>query len=163
MNTKTVNMKSVSKVCAQAFVIVAGIMVVTACTDLSLPEHQFAKTKPSIIYTYRNDQGFVIASQNATVFCNQRPSISQSITFSGDPRGAKAVIFECRRTQTPEVTMALGRVGLNNDHRSGLNLPNMPRDARIQCNAHDEHPSSSSNTLNRDGINTVTVECAPVI
>ena len=162
MNIKAVHFPLSSKVCAQAVAVVAGL-VVGACSTQNPTQQQFATPKPSIIYTYRNDQGLVLASQNATAFCDRRQSVPHSITFSSEPGGRRAVIFECVLVETPATLVVLDSSDLTYDYQSDQDLLNVSRNAQIQCKTSNTQPIISSAVHNVDGTKTVTFQCGPMI
>jgi hypothetical protein len=162
MITKAVNVIASLKVCAQAVAVVAGLTV-SACAVQNSTQQQIEPTRPSIIYTYRNDQGLVLASQNATAFCDRRQSIPQSITFSSEPGGRKAVIFECVLVETPAALSPLDSSDLTYDYRSDQDLLNVSRNAHIQCKTSNSQRIISSAVHNVEGTKTVSFQCAPMI
>ena len=122
---------------------------------------QVAASKPTVTYTYRNDDELIQASQQATAFCQQYQTLPLARSFGRDSERNDTVEFECTASSA---FAAPSPRRLSSDlaysFRTDQELLDVSRVAQVFCLDNDLLEMNSNIAVQGDGGKTVTFHCS---
>jgi len=140
----------------------AGAALAVASCNLPPPTAtQVQASNPRVTYKYNTDEALIQANQNATVFCGQYQAFPRTVSFTNDPDGGKAVVFDCMPKQPGMAALPATPANppLTYNFRTDQELLDASRNAQNYCTSVGSPRLSSTVSTNAYGGKTVGFQC----